>query len=143
MWHGWLLQGSGSNVATARTVEVFRAQGHDVVLLCQERHPDRFGWIDASGVVDGDGPAGLRPNEGVVPSSGRCVLLRPMIGSILPVFVLDPYEGWEVVRRFVDLSDEIDAEQLTGGGSRLRQCLDISVEMVDGRVTCREGALEN
>ena len=52
MWHGWLLEGSGSNVATARIVEVWRAAGHDVLLLCQERHPERYPWIDASGTVD-------------------------------------------------------------------------------------------
>ena len=50
VWHGWLLEGSGSNVATARiVVEVWRAAGHDVLLLCQERHPDRYPWIDATG----------------------------------------------------------------------------------------------
>ena len=106
LWHGWLLEGSGSNVATARTAEVFRAQGHDVVLLCQERHPERFGWIDASGLVTEDGRSDVEPNDAAVASLGRCVLLRPAIGPLLPVFVLDPYEGFEVVRRFVDLSDE-------------------------------------
>jgi len=28
LWHGWILEGSGSNVVTARTAEVFRAAGH-------------------------------------------------------------------------------------------------------------------
>jgi glycosyltransferase involved in cell wall biosynthesis len=109
MWHGWLLEGSGSNVATARTAEIFRAEGHDVVLLCQERHPERFAWIDGSGVVDRDGPRDLRPNPVASEAPGRCTLLRPEIGSLLPVFVLDPYEGFEEVRRFVDLTDvELD-----------------------------------
>jgi glycosyltransferase involved in cell wall biosynthesis len=106
LWHGWLLEGSGSNVATARTAEIFRAEGHDVVLLCQERHPDRFDWIDASGIVDRDGPRDVTPNASTRQAAGRCVLLRPEVGSILPVFVLDPYEGFEEVRRFVDLVDE-------------------------------------
>src|SRR5918999_3925337 len=109
MWHGWLLEGSGSNVATARTAEIFRAEGHDVVLLCQERHPERFAWIDGSGIVDRDGPRDLRPNPVASEAPGRCTLLRPEIGSLLPVFVLDPYEGFEEVRRFVDLTDvELD-----------------------------------
>jgi glycosyltransferase involved in cell wall biosynthesis len=120
LWHGWLLEGSGSNVATARTAEVFRAQGHDVLLLCQERHPERFGWIDASGVVDGDGHGHLEPNSAAQPSPGRCVLLRPEIGSLLPVFVLDPYEGFDVVRRFVDLSEPELAAYLDRNVSALR-----------------------
>ena len=110
VWHGWLLEGSGSNVATARTVEVWRAAGHDVLLLCQERHPERYRWIDAHGTIDRDGPSELEPNTDVASASGRCVLLRPDIGTTLPVFVVDHYEGFETVRPFVDLTgDELDA----------------------------------
>jgi glycosyltransferase involved in cell wall biosynthesis len=109
VWHGWLLEGSGSNVATARIVEVWRAAGHDVLLLCQERHPERYHWIDASATVDRDGPSELHPNPHASRSSGRCVLVRPLIGTLLPVFVVDHYEGFDEVRSFVDLSeDELD-----------------------------------
>jgi glycosyltransferase involved in cell wall biosynthesis len=110
VWHGWLLEGSGSNVATARIVEVWRAAGHDVLLVCQERHPERYPWIDAHGTVDRDGPSELEPNTTVSNAPGRCVLLRPDIGTTLPVFVVDHYEGFETVRPFVELTgDELDA----------------------------------
>jgi glycosyltransferase involved in cell wall biosynthesis len=110
VWHGWLLEGSGSNVATARIVEVWRAAGHDVLLVCQERHPERYPWIDAHGTVDRDGPSELEPNTNVSNARGRCVLLRPDIGTMLPVFVVDHYEGFETVRPFVELTgDELDA----------------------------------
>jgi glycosyltransferase involved in cell wall biosynthesis len=104
IWHGWLLEGSGSNVYTARVAEILRASGHDVVLVCQEPHPERYPWIDAWGTVDGDGPSAPTPN-GVERAAGRCVLLRPRIGDLLPVFVIDRYEGFGTVRRFVDLTD--------------------------------------
>jgi glycosyltransferase involved in cell wall biosynthesis len=103
LWHGWLLEGSGSNVYTARVAETFRAQGHDVVLVCQEPHAERYRWIDASGQVDGGGVSALTPNASD-PAAGRCVLLRPRIGRLLPVFVVDEYEGFDVAR-FVDLTD--------------------------------------
>jgi glycosyltransferase involved in cell wall biosynthesis len=110
VWHGWLLEGSGSNVATARIVEVWRAAGHDVLLLCQERHPERYPWIDAHGTVGREGPSVLEPNTDASSASGRCVLLRPDIGTTLPVFVVDHYEGFETVTPFVDLTDgELDA----------------------------------
>ncbi len=105
LWHGWLLEGSGSNVATARVAEVYRAAGHDVLLLCQERHPERYRWIDAHAEVDADGPSELTPNRSSH-ARGRCVLLRPRIGSTIPVFVIDRYEGFEHVVRFVDMSDD-------------------------------------
>ena len=111
LWHGWLLEGSGSNVATARVAERFRSAGHDVLLLCQERHPERYPWIDAFGEVDGGGPSELTART-PAPADGRCVLLRPRIGTTIPVFVLDRYEGFERVVRFVDLPEADLAEYL-------------------------------
>ncbi|HVF07861.1 MAG TPA: glycosyltransferase [Actinomycetota bacterium] len=106
VWHGWLLEGSGSNVATARVCEVLRACGHDVVLLCQEPHPERFDWIDASGSLDAAGPSELTHRRDASRAPGRCVVLRPVMGPMLPVFVVDRYEGFDDVKRFVDLSPE-------------------------------------
>jgi glycosyltransferase involved in cell wall biosynthesis len=103
LWHGWLLEGSGSNIFTARLAETLTAAGHDVVLLCQERHPERYGWIDAHGRV---GPSGPRlPMGSTQTGPARCVMLRPEIGRLLPVFVIDDYEGVEV-KTFLELSDE-------------------------------------
>jgi glycosyltransferase involved in cell wall biosynthesis len=106
IWHGWLLEGSGSNVGTARTARAWRAAGHDVVLMCQERHPERYPWIDAVGVVDGSRPIQVTERHSREAATGRCVLLRPEIGSTLPVFVVDRYEGFDDVRSFIDLSDD-------------------------------------
>ncbi len=104
LWHGWLLDGTGSNVYTARVAEDLVTRSHDVALLCQEPHPERYAWIDAVGSVGPngvDGPTALAAPRG----ERRCVLLRPEIGGVLPVFVLDDYEGFDA-RRFVDLSDD-------------------------------------
>ena len=119
LWHGWLLEGSGSNVATARVAERFRASGHDVLLVCQEHHPERYRWIDAFGSVDGDGPSELTAQP-VTAAAGRCVLLRPRIGATLPVFVVDRYEGFDRVRRFVDLSEDELASYLRANVDALR-----------------------
>jgi glycosyltransferase involved in cell wall biosynthesis len=121
LWHGWLLDGTGSNVYTARVAEDLAARGHDVLLLCQEPHPERYPWIDAAGLV---GPAGV---SALVPlsarkSEGRCVLLRPQIGRLLPVFVLDEYEGFEV-HRFVDLTDEELARYVDANVAALREAV--------------------
>jgi glycosyltransferase involved in cell wall biosynthesis len=107
IWHGWLLEGSGSNVYTARVTELFRRQGDDVLLMCQEPHPERYRFLDAWGIVGRDGVEHLHdlPAD---PAPGRAVLLRPRIGRVIPVFVLDEYEGFEA-KRFLDLSgDELD-----------------------------------
>ena len=126
VWHGWLLEGSGSNVATARIVEVWRAQGHDVLLLCQERHPERYRWIDATGTVDvRRGISALTSNPDASTSSGRCVLLRPEIGPLLPVFVVDHYEGFDDVRSFVDVSERELEDYLRANVEALRMAAEI------------------
>ncbi len=105
LWHGWILEGSGSNVYTAKVAEMWRRQGHDVTLVCQEQHPERFPFVDAWATA---GAHGLSPAEptGATPAEGRLLLVRPDIGSMLPVFVYDEYEGFEQVKRFVELTAE-------------------------------------
>jgi glycosyltransferase involved in cell wall biosynthesis len=104
LWHGWLLDGTGSNVYTARVAEVLVEDGHDVVVLCQERHAERHPWVGAVGTVSAAGVSDLEPAS-AGPGPGRGVILRPDIGRLLPVFVLDEYEGFDA-KRFVDLTDD-------------------------------------
>ncbi len=118
IWHGWLLEGSGSNVAAARLAQEWRRVGHDVVLLCQERHPERFSFIDASGTVARTGVSALDGEPSPSATGGRVVLLRPDIGPLLPVFVYDEYEG-SVVKRFIDLTDDELAEYLSANVAAL------------------------
>ncbi len=103
LWHGWLLEGSGSNVYTSRVAGVLRRWGHDVLLVCQEPHADRFDFLDAWGTVGPDGVSPLTALPGRH-RPGAGILVRPDIGTLLPVFVVDEYEGFEV-KRFPDLSD--------------------------------------
>ncbi len=72
LWHGYLLEGTGSNVYTRAIAREWARAGHDVVVFCQDPDPDRF---DLAGVQ----------------------VVRPEIGGPLPVFVLDRYEGLEAV----------------------------------------------
>ncbi|HEX2090132.1 MAG TPA: glycosyltransferase, partial [Actinomycetota bacterium] len=95
LWHGWLLDGSGSNVYTAKVAKIWKRQGHDVVIVCQEPHPGRFRFEALE--VEDVRPA---PEDG-----GRVAIVRPDIGSLLPVFVVDEYEGFDV-KPFVDLTDD-------------------------------------
>ena len=69
LWHGYLLGGTGSNVYTRALARAWGRAGHEVVVLCQERRPEAFDL------------AGAR-------------VVRPKLpDGLLPVFVLDRYEG--------------------------------------------------
>jgi glycosyltransferase involved in cell wall biosynthesis len=70
LWHGYLLGGTGSNVYTRSLAREWSCAGHEVIVLAQDPHPDRFDLAGAS-------------------------VVRPEIPGPLPVFVIDRYEGHE------------------------------------------------
>lgn len=109
LWHGYLLTGSGSNVYSANVARSWRRNGHDVLVLCQERHAETLPFVDAFGTFTPDNSAvRMTPSAEVLPEAGRCRVVRPDVGDILPVYVYDSYEGIEA-KTFVDLSDtELD-----------------------------------
>ncbi|MEX2421459.1 MAG: hypothetical protein WD670_06520, partial [Actinomycetota bacterium] len=123
LWHGWLLDGSGSNVYTARTAEAMREMGHDVLLLCQEPHPEDLPWVDSWATVDHQVGPLLHNAQAPAASGGRVVMLRPQIGSLLPVFVYDEYEGFEI-KTFNDLSDEELEGYLEVNATALKSAVD-------------------
>src|SRR5713101_7080611 len=88
VWHGYLLGGTGSNVYTRALAREWSLAGHGVTVVCQERHPELY-------------------------DVGGARVVRPELpGGLLPVFVLDRYEGLEArllqdfdedeCRRYVD-----------------------------------------
>ncbi len=84
LWHGYLLGGTGSNVYTRALAREWTRAGHDVVVLCQEPHPERY-------------------------DVGSAHVVRPDVGGLLPVFVIDRYEGY-VVKLLQDCTrEELDA----------------------------------
>jgi glycosyltransferase involved in cell wall biosynthesis len=71
LWHGYLLGGTGSNVYTRALAREWARAGHEVTVLSQEPHPEQY-------------------------ELGGAETVRPDVGGLLPVFVLDRYEGYDV-----------------------------------------------
>ncbi len=76
LFHGYMLRGTGSNIYNASLAPALARLGHEVHLLCQDRQ------VEIEGVE----------------------IHNPDIGGLLPVYVKDPYEGFEV-RTFPELSE--------------------------------------
>jgi glycosyltransferase involved in cell wall biosynthesis len=80
IFHGYMLRGTGSNIYNASLAPALARLGHEVHLLCQDRE------VRIEGVE----------------------IHNPDIGGLLPVYVKDPYEGFEV-KAFPELSEaELD-----------------------------------
>jgi glycosyltransferase involved in cell wall biosynthesis len=77
VFHGYMLRGTGSNIYNVNLARALAELGHEVHLLCQDRETK----IEAVEIHN------------------------PDIGGLLPVYVKDPYEGFEV-KAFPELSDE-------------------------------------
>jgi len=129
IFHGYLLDGTGSNVYNARLAAALVGLGHEVHLLCQDRHPERQAFVDAS--ADWDGGA-LRVRELERPAdasaaqgrTGRCTVYRPDIGGLLPVYVADRYEGIEA-RTFAQCSDEQIARYIAANVAAVAELLEL------------------
>jgi glycosyltransferase involved in cell wall biosynthesis len=77
IFHGYMLRGTGSNIYNVNLARALARLGHEVHLLCQDRE------VRIEGVQ----------------------IHNPDIGGLLPVYVKDPYEGFEV-KTFPELSEE-------------------------------------
>ena len=42
LWHGYLLEGTGSNIYTRAVAREWGRAGHEVVVFCQDPAPERF-----------------------------------------------------------------------------------------------------
>ncbi len=79
VWHGYLLGGTGSNVYTREVARAWSRAGHEVAIVCQESRPELH-------------------------DLGGARVVRPELpGGLLPVFVLDRYEGLDA-RRLPELT---------------------------------------
>src|SRR5215471_19203650 len=95
LWHGYLLGGTGSNVYTRALAREWSRAGHDVTVVCQEREPGQYDLAGAQ-------------------------VVRPELpGGLLPVFVLDRYEGLEA-RLLQDLSPAERAAYVEANVAALR-----------------------
>jgi glycosyltransferase involved in cell wall biosynthesis len=121
--HGYLLDGSGSNLWTRSMLRALCRAGEDVHLMCQEPHPERYDFIAEARVYGGDNGADGTgrhaepgPSQGAadgytitfsrdVPYPGRCIMHKPVLGATLPVYVWDEYEEFEHVIPMTELGD--------------------------------------
>jgi len=123
MTHGYMLSGTGSNVYVQNLCRGLVREGHDVHLLCQEKEPLAYDFVNESLAVDGGEIERQGEHETSYP--GRCAVYRPDIGGLLPVYVYDDYPGWRV-KTFLDLSDEEFQNYVGRNVEAIRAVLDTS-----------------
>jgi glycosyltransferase involved in cell wall biosynthesis len=91
-----LLGGSGSNVYTRSIAREWTRAGHDVTVVCQDRHPERYDF------------------------GGARVVVPALPDRLLPVFVLDEYEGLDA-RLLGDFTPEQRDAYVEANAAALRE----------------------
>ena len=102
--HGYLLEGSGSNLWTRSIIQSLCRDGETVHLLCQENHPELYDFIATVHYYHPNGRDEIQL-ERDVPYSGRCIMHKPYIGDTMPVYVWDQYEEFSDVQLMINLDD--------------------------------------
>ena len=120
IFHGYLLRGTGSNIYNGELARSLVDLGHEVHLLCQERDPAEFDFVDAVGRWR-DG----RLDVEVVRLPVRCTAYVPDIGGLLPVYVADRYEGFDA-RPFPQLTDAEIERYIAANAAAVRDVAAVS-----------------
>ena len=92
IFHGYMLRGTGSNIYSANLATALARLGHEVHLLCQDREVE----LDSVRIHN------------------------PDIHGLLPVYVKDPYPGFEV-KAFPELTDEELARYIDANVAAVRE----------------------
>ena len=87
--HGYLLQGTGSNIYVVNIAKAWQKQGHRVSVLCQDPKAGSLPFVE-----EFIGPKNKLPSTPPQPGTIRVVI--PDINNLLPVYVFDRYEGYQV-----------------------------------------------
>ncbi len=93
IFHGYLLRGTGSNIYNNNLTRALAGLGHDVHLFCQDLEAEDLPWVDSIGLWQEGGLEVRRLRQSG--AAGSVTVYRPPIGRVLPVYVEDPYEGFE------------------------------------------------
>ncbi len=95
--HGYLLNGTGSNLYVQNLCRQFCEAGHDVTLFCQDIELERYDFIESAYEFDEDNENMKIFHEKATPLAGKCRCFVPNIGKQLPVYVKDVYDRFEAV----------------------------------------------
>ncbi|HJO92022.1 MAG TPA: glycosyltransferase family 4 protein [Victivallales bacterium] len=99
--HGYILQGTGSNIYVANVAKAWKKLNHSVTVICQDLQACNLKFVDEY----------FGPNDSIPksqPKAGQIRVIVPNINNLLPVYVLDDYIKLQVKTVYSMSRDEIE-----------------------------------
>ncbi len=120
--HGYLLQGTGSNIYVVNIAKTWKKQGHAVTVVCQDPDAGDLPFVDE--FISKSGPFPSSP-----PQAGTLRVVVPDINRLLPVYVFDKYIGY-TVKTIPDMSSEEIELHIQRTASVLRNVCELGTDLV-------------
>ena len=120
--HGYLLQGTGSNIYVVNIAKTWKKQGHAVTVVCQDPNANSLPFVD-----EFIGENDFLPDE--PPAAGKMRVVVPDIKRLLPVYVFDKYDGY-TVKTIPDMTSEEIEQHINLTAERLRKVCMQNVDRV-------------
>eukprot|EP00792_Barthelona_sp_PAP020_P000921 TRINITY_DN1155_c0_g1_i1.p1 TRINITY_DN1155_c0_g1~~TRINITY_DN1155_c0_g1_i1.p1 ORF type:complete len:539 (+),score=100.42 TRINITY_DN1155_c0_g1_i1:533-2149(+) len=136
--HVALLEGSGSNLWTRSVIKSLVNQNVDVVLVCQENHPELYDFITHSYVFSNNNETITEEWIRDSPYPGNCYIYRPDLNDKLLVYVEDQYEHINQIVPLVNASNEEIDVYIQQNEAALLKILQIhkEIELIHVNHTC-------
>ena len=103
--HGYLLTGTGSNLYVNNLARELAKVGKEVNLLCQDSDPMAIDFVNEYYEFNEANSNYTLVGEKKSQFSGMVRVFKPNLGGVLPVYVYDHYDGYEV-KEFPNCSNE-------------------------------------
>lgn len=110
--HGYFLHDSGSGIYVRELAHALVRLGHDVTLVCQEREPQRYDFIDSAYVLDASNSRLRQTGSAPRMYAGSCRMVRPHLAGKLLVYVAGAFPGF--AREDVEAFQNAPTEMLDG-----------------------------
>lgn len=123
--HGYYLHDSGSGVYVRELARALVNLGHEVTVVCQEREPEKFDFIDSAYVMDDANAEMNHVHQSRPRYRGTCRLIRPSV-SRLAVYVHGPFPGFTAdrVATFQDAEPGVRERYIAENVTALRAVFD-------------------
>ena len=110
--HGYLLEGYGSNFWIRSVIRALCKNGQTVHLMCQENQAVNYDFISTVYLYHKNNKI-EKKLERTVPYAGQCIMHKPILGDILPVFIDGKYEEFKEAIAMVKLPEHFIKSYIT------------------------------